>query len=427
MTRGTTALLLMGWMALAFGVLRETPRSSDLLALWLAGQAFASGETFSIYPEIAPLFTLHPPADWPARALAIGHDGVVFPYIYPPLWAALVAPLTGALSFGTFAGLMQGVNAALMAATGFLAWRIMGKTLPWLTHLAASQVLMYGTLFGTLALNENQPQILVTFLIALSIERLRADAPAAAGTALALAASIKVYPALFILLIMAAGHWRAVLSFGLAGAALALASIALAGWPLHAWFLATLATISRTCIEIGPSFSLDRLLAPLLANGPAQVISESLGSGSPGRAGWQVSEKSRIWVTTSNAILLALVLGLAVWMRRASEPRRYAAVWPAAVILLAIPAPITWAYYFCLPVMMAPALIPLMGRRMTVALTLAVFAPFTIAFLQVAPAWGLPVGIITQWGLPAMVLLALAFIRWGRSPDRPLHRAGHRL
>jgi len=354
---------------------------------------------------------------------------VLFPYVYPPLWAALLAPLTEILSFETFAGLMRGLNVVLMAATGVLAWRIMGQTLPVLTHVAAGQVAMYATLFGTLPLSENQPQILVTFLIALALERLRGRAPAVAGVALALAAAIKVYPALFILLVMAAGQWRAVVPFAVAAGALALASVALAGWPLHAAFLSTLSAISRTSIEIGPSFSLDRVLAPLLATAPAQVIDETLASGAPGAAGWQVVAKSQIWAWITNATLLAVLAVLAVWMHRAPDARRFAAVWPAALILLALPAPIAWIYYFCLPVMMAPALVPAMGRGIATTAVMVVLAPFSIAVMGALPGLGLTAGAVTPWGLPAMVILAALFARYGGTPtpDRPLRRAGHPL
>ncbi|MDX1739050.1 MAG: glycosyltransferase 87 family protein, partial [Alphaproteobacteria bacterium] len=69
-----------------------------------------------------------------------------------------------------------------------------------LTYLGISLGLVAFLVPFGLALRENQPQILVSFLILLAIERERAGWNIAGGAALALAASIKLYPALFALL-----------------------------------------------------------------------------------------------------------------------------------------------------------------------------------------------------------------------------------
>lgn len=422
-----TAVFVLVWAAMLIAALNVAPRSSDLLALWLAAQAFHAGEFGAIYNSYGDLFTMQPPADWAVRASAAGHVGVVFPYVYPPLWAALVAPLTDLMSFQSFAGAMRVANVAMLTATGALAWRIMRPSLPPLMFIAAAQAVALATLFGALALYENQPQIAVNFLIALSLERLRAKSPLAAGVALALAASIKVYPALFVVLFLAAGQFRAAAGFGVVGAGLAAVSVGLAGWPLHESFLSALRAISGTAVDIGPSFNLDRVLAPLFATEPPTFVRDFLSDGTHGDTGRYVAQKSTAWKAASQIILLGVLGGLAVWMRRSAPARQFAAVWPAAIILVVLPAPLAWSYYFCLPVMMTPGLVPAMGRRLSMYGGLLLLAPFSNSVLIALTVIGLPASTVMPFGLPAMVALAILFAIYGGQPDRPLRPVRSRL
>ncbi len=66
--------------------------SADLVAVWLSGLEFGQGHFDRIYPRSGGLFTMQPPDGWLELARAVGHDGPVYPYIYPPLWAALLSP-----------------------------------------------------------------------------------------------------------------------------------------------------------------------------------------------------------------------------------------------------------------------------------------------------------------------------------------------
>ncbi len=424
---GITAGFVLIWAALLIVVLDVAPRSSDLLALWLAAQAFHADELGAIYNSYGDLFTMLPPADWAEWARAAGYEGVVYPYVYPPLWAALVAPLTDLMSFQSFSGAMRVANIALLIATGALAWRIMRPSLPLLLFVAAGQAITLGTVFGALALFENQPQIVVTFLIALALERLRSNSPLAAGVALAFAASIKLYPALFVVLFLAARQYRAAAAFFVAGTGLAAVSVGLAGWPLHEIFLLTLRALSSTALEVGTSLQLDRVLAPVFATEPAIFVPNFLSDGGRGDTGWFAFRKSAVWMAANQIILLGILAGLAVWMRRSVPARQFAAVWPAAIILLSLPAPVAWAYYFCLPVMMTPALVPAMGPRFSIFAGLLLLAPFATFALIALSAVGLATSKVVLFGLPAMVALAVLFGVFGGQPDRPLHPVRSRL
>jgi len=70
-----------------------------------------------------------------------------------------------------------------------------------------------------------------------------------------------------------------------------------------------------------------------------------------------------------------------------------------------------------------------MGRGIATTAVMVVLAPFSIAVMGALPGLGLTAGAVTPWGLPAMVILAALFARYGGTPtpDRPLRRAGHPL
>ena len=97
-------------------------------------------------------------------------------------------------SFADFAFAMHKINAVLLVSTVALAWRATGAKLHFAAFTILGTVMLGSSFVGVLGLMENQPQILVSFLIILALERSRSAAPIAAGLALALAAALKGTP-----------------------------------------------------------------------------------------------------------------------------------------------------------------------------------------------------------------------------------------
>jgi len=214
---GTTVL---GLAILGF---LDIPRiSGDLLPLWLAGQAFAEGTAGEVYAPVDPVFRMLPPDSWAERARAAGYEGFVYPFVYPPLWAWVFGLIGRIADFQALAGLASIVNPALLLATCLLAWRASGAPSGVLPHVAVALVLLLMTPVGVIAILQNQAQILVAFLVVLALERTRANRPVSAGAALA--ASIKLFPAIFALFWLASGERRAFASFAAMGLGLGLMS-----------------------------------------------------------------------------------------------------------------------------------------------------------------------------------------------------------
>lgn len=187
--QAATLLLAAAFVVFSQSLFAAAP-SADLRALWLAGQMLAEGRPDLVYPAETGVFTMRPPPEWLTWLEARGHSGEVFPYIYPPLWAWL-AGVTG-LSFTAMNSAAQIINPALIVAMLLLARRLAAPAMHPAGCLALGLAILATSTIGSIALYQNQPQILVAFLTVLAVERAEHGAPRLAGAALALAAAIKL-------------------------------------------------------------------------------------------------------------------------------------------------------------------------------------------------------------------------------------------
>ncbi|HHB80909.1 MAG TPA: DUF2029 domain-containing protein, partial [Aliiroseovarius sp.] len=215
--------------------------SRDLLALWLAGEAVANGLPEQIYPPAAELFIMQPPEGWYLHAAEMGWAGEVFPFIYPPIWAWVMAPVTELFSFQGFSRFMFGVNTAaligLIGAAARLAFPASAGHRPrWLFWLPVALLVYYFSRAGLVSLFQGQPQIVVAFLTVYALERVQAGHPLRGWVAMGLAIALKLSPLPLLVLWLAVGERRAALTALVFASALGLLSLVLAGWPIHARF-----------------------------------------------------------------------------------------------------------------------------------------------------------------------------------------------
>ena len=371
--------------------------SSDLRALWLAADAVRTGGT--IYPPATLPFTMSPPEAW----LAAHPDEPVYPYLYPPLWAAFFAPIAERVDFETAASVMRVVNAVLLAGCTVLAWRIVRPGVHWAVFIGLGGAGLFWTFAGSLALMENQPQILVSFLILLALERLRADAPIAAGAILALAAALKVYPVLFALIWIIAGERRAPLAFAALGGVLGVASVALVGWPAHAAFLETLGAISQSVLLTPVSYGFAPALAQITAPN-ALVLHDA-----PQGGGWLVMTLPTATSFLAKGLLVAAVVTIGLAMRRAEPILRWQALWPVGLLAVSLLGPLAWAYHFIPAIVLAPALLDRFGPRAGALALGAVLVPLSTLFAEAALARGLGPEKLQIVGTCALFALAGLF------------------
>ncbi|WP_420862833.1 glycosyltransferase 87 family protein [Algirhabdus cladophorae] len=344
--------------------------SNDLFATWMAGVMFDAGQFDQIYNTSEGSFAMLAPPSWAAIAAEhVPRMTELYPYLYPPLWAAL-ASLTASWDFETIAKTTLYLNITLIMGTIALAYRSAHHTLSLPVFVATALPLVLVTLIGLTALWGGQPQILVGFLIMLSIERAQRGALIAAGIAMALAAALKLYPALFALFFLAMGQRRAFVSFAVAGASLAALSIATAGWPLHVIFLKNIGQISDTVLITRGTLNPEATLAQLFFGDHLRQVFATETSG--GGANWSILTKTTLWSLTSKLALVALLAGL--WLQFRSKG---AAMWPAAVTLLSMMTPVAWVYYFIPTAAFAPLLMHRLGVPRGALIILAFFAAQT--------------------------------------------------
>jgi hypothetical protein len=391
------------------------PASADLTALWLAGQFLAEGRPDLVYPADATLFTMLPPPEWFARQAAAGQPGDVFPYLYPPLWAALAANLSPHASLVAVLAVAGWINPALLAGCFILAWRIAGRPLRPDIWLAAGLTFAMFTSVGLIAIGQDQPQILVAFLTLLALERAESGAPHAAGAALALAAAIKLFPALLVIFWLGRDRRAALAAFAVAGAALALLSVALAGWPLHRDFLRIIRAVSATGLVTNLSYSLDATLGQLAYTDRIAFIRSPARDPALGdRAGWNVYAKP---AALGLALLAAQIATLALAARalaRAAGPATRAAIMAAALTFATLLGPVGWSYYYIAPAAFLPLLLTRFGALSGLAVMVLIALPVCVAMSILNPALPGILRPLQLFGVVAMMVMGAAFLSLAR-------------
>lgn len=331
----------------------------DLAAVYIAGHFWETGQHALVYAAPEHFFG-GPAPEWNPTIVELGGAGKgTFPFIYPPVWAALVAPLTRLMTAQTFFNLALLVQLPLMAAYVPLAGRIARPALPaWKWALVGIVVMESATPFFS-AINQNQPSILIGFLILLAMERSLAAAPRSAGLALALAAAIKITPAVFALLFVLRRDWRS-LGWFLGFAVLLLAvDLWLGGMADNRAFLAALRGVGGAAlvgvVNVSARSLIDYGLA--LAFGARIYATESM----------YILELPGALRHLSGLVNLGLWLGLggrAIMAARAlpDRPRMVVSLLALSVGLFLF-GPLGWQHYYVLPLALLPGLIALAPAR----------------------------------------------------------------
>ena len=359
--RHAAAILALSGLAMVLLHWGRLPLS-DLLPLWLAGQALSEGDLGALYPPIDGVFTMRPPEGWATRAAEAGYAGPVFPFLYPPLWGLPFAAIPDFESFRTLGHAALVANVAMTMGTIWLALRLAGARAQPVLFAAFGVLAVNLTQIGRIPLIQGQAQVAVGFLLLLALERARARAPVAAGVALALAAALKIYPAVFALLWLATGQRRAFAAFVVAGSALAGLSVALCGWPAHALFLHSLREVAATVLVTGLSFNLPALGAQLLAAPALTEVPAALVALPPDpQARWAVLALPGWGAWGLRLALLAVLTDLAQRIRRADCAEDETLLWACALTAVPLLLPMSWGYYFLPTLVLLPALAPRLG------------------------------------------------------------------
>ncbi len=418
--RALAALILGLWAWVAFAVWRGA-WAPDLSALWFAGRAVFEGHPELVYarPEIP--FVTAPPTGWREMIAAVNPPNRhIYAYVYPPLWAWLLAPVAGALDPQRFFDLARALEVIALAAAALAATEWLRPAgMPRALMAALVAVLLGSSTVTVLALYHAQPQILVSALVVASLLAWCRGRSAAAGALLAVAAAIKVGPALLALAFVARRDWQALGAFALVGAALAAASLALAGWPAHATFLERLREISDLVVLSRVNLALEAALAE--AAHLAGLI--DLPWTGPARPAI-MAEPLAITLAVRGLMLAGLVLA---WRRLAAarDTGELVAAWLLLFLTVKLTGPLAWHHHFLPLLLLLPALRGTLAPRAYAAALALLALPLAMPVVSAQIASGAHLHLSVLTGAGALLGIALILARApARRPKLGLARGG---
>lgn len=352
--------LALGLLALiwAIGTTMLVPwhhQPPDMSALYMAGRLWAEGDAHLIYAAPEGFFGGTPPA-WDSRVADWGLTGnEALAYIYPPLWAAALSPLAGAMEPLTFFRTASILSALATFASVLLAWRMARSfAVPLWAWCLIAAILLKTSLIFYMSMYLLQPQIVVIMLCLAAFERYGAGSSRLAGVLLGLAAALKLTPAGLALLFLIDRNWRAVAAMAATLAGLATLSLWVGGPGLHTVYLDTLATAGGGLYVNAVNYSAE---VPLHGIGVFLGILPHVEF---------ATQNIRITSTPPFVAIAgkALALGGLVWMvlatRALEADKRLVARLFLTSLLLNLFGPLGWAHYFQLQVLLLPALLGLL-------------------------------------------------------------------
>jgi len=377
--------------------------SLDASALYFSAYFYDLGRFDLVYsPEPAFFWEGNPPGEWVALAEAQGASGRMVPFVYPPLWAAVLAPLAASMKAVTFFNLFHVVNTAAIAGSVWLAHGLLHRLkISFFLWCVVAVVMLQMSMIGLLAITLNQPQIIVTFLILAAFWALAGRRDITAGGLLALAAAIKVAPGMLAIIFIMERRWKALAVFGAVGVALLGLSLLLAGPELHRMLIVRLRDLDDQVLISRIAVTLDGVLV-------------QIANGLRGDAAWGYEQyvilPEPVWVGwVTRAVLLGGLIAVYFATRALGADLRLWFRLQLVFLVVLVTGPLAWVHYLILPLFLLPGLIGLMRPAGAAAFLITFTAVFsTVLYGGLGPqAWGSNVQIFSGFG---MVLATFALL-----------------
>ncbi|MCF6444066.1 glycosyltransferase family 87 protein [Nereida sp. MMG025] len=374
----------------------------DLAALYIAAAGLAQGIPEAVY-DSEPIFWA---ATGPITTALTDSYGVAgaksSSYVYPPLWAHLLAPLTNHIAPLAFFNAFLVIHMALLWGGFFLLWRSFCNATPTFASAGILALAVLGTEPFVALFLYNQPQMILVCLVITSMLFYTRGWMIAAGLCIGLAAAIKITPAVFALIFLADRNYRAFAAATLSGLALLALSIAVAGMDMHWAFLSQLDRFGQYALIWHNNLSLEAFITSLIATPATGLISSE--------SSYAVAPMIPALRVAGHAALVAAI-ALVLWRTRnhtllARTVLRMLGLWCALILLSST----GWSHYMIAPLMLLPILVmptlaAQIGRtRVWVASTIALLCnSHLISFGLVAKpdpfSWPVAFGILSLFAL----------------------------
>lgn len=372
---------------------------SDLSALYFAAYFFAEGSYAEVYASPQNFFGQDYPKSWTDLATRFGHpDKQVFPYIYPPLWAALFAPLAESTGPQAFFNAAYAWHIALMSLAPVLAYRIMRPTIGFDAFALISASLLATSVISTQALFQNQQQITVAVLVLFAFERVLSGHQVAGGALLGLAAAMKLSPIVLVVLFLLERQYRAATACFVVLSALGGLSVAVAGLDLHFVFVERLATVSQQLLIANLNLSLESVLFQLATFFDTGRL--------PSATGEMLALTPPDWLEPIKLGIFALgLLALLAMSHKVARGARLRNRFAMLSLWVTLCAPLSWTHHYLAVLFLVPGLI----GRLSLARALVIVLGFAVWFsdanfyrihqAQYALDWTVPISVALLSGL----------------------------
>ena len=303
----------------------------DMAGLYMGGRFFALGQLDLIYPLSFPMVA-ETPQEWLPELTALGHTSdVAFPFVYPPIWGAFIAPPTMLLSVGAFMKIALCVQVGLLFLSARLAHQIAGGFISSGRWAAAT--------------------VLVRVLLVVAL--------------------------------IATGRWRALGAMLATIGALVALSFLVCGTELNARFIDASARLAQSTVSARITYNLSPILMALSPTDP-DIIREI------GMGGYVAVTPAWTRLLTSILVVVGTVL-LVIATRKRHPDTKIVALVTGLSLIIALLGPFGWVHYFLLSTLMLPVLLDPRFPRMARALfcvglvvpsaQLALLAPLFVAQL----------------------------------------------
>jgi hypothetical protein len=343
---GRTAWLgiIAGWIVLSSIVFWNAP-GDDLSSSYIAARLLAGHQPSRIYAHDPHRFHIVNDAAWAAEARRADFRGALHPYVQSPLWARLLAPVATRLSFPVFGRLFLVVELAAIGAVIVLAARLWNPSLLHPGRLAVLLIALSPSEPFRYAMVLLQTHSIVLALTLLAVFLAARNKPVVGGGILAIAAAMKLTPAIVAIYWLLTNRMRAAASFAATLGIAAVASVEINGMPLNREYWQTLQRVSQTGLVAFNNQSVPAWL--LRAQVPLGDVFD-----------WRILSIPR-WIQVTSSMGLCLTLAGITWLILRDRGQAHDDRLVVPVLLTAtIFAPIAWTHYF---ITLAPAAIGFTG------------------------------------------------------------------
>jgi len=370
------ALVLAGWLMLtAYRIM--TAWHADMAGLYVAAHAFANGHPELMYPTPDRQVGTTPEAWLPLLASFGYSDAVTYPYVYPPIWAALLAPLTIVMPIQAFLPFTALLQAGLFFASVRIVHHLVGSFMPWPRWALISTPILATSTASVAALSLNQPQITLTFFALLATLLLIRGSSIRAGILFALPAAIKLSPIVFVVVLLATRKWRAGTAMIGTVLALVLLDLVIGGGRLNHDFITKISTLADYTVSSRLSINIGPILHGWFVGG--ENAFETIPAGG-------YTALTPAWLTVvSIAALLVTTCWLVIVTGAQDSATRVVSLSFGLMLIIALFGQFGWAHYYLGPLMALPMLLDPRLPRSALVVFAAALVVCSVSFMLRAP------------------------------------------